>query len=178
MFVGAPSRQPSWTDDHEEARMATVEAWVDVEAPVSTAYDQWTQFEQFPQFMEGIVEVRQVDDTHLHWIAEVSGRRQEWDAEIVEQVPDEVIAWRSTGGDDNSGRVTFQPTEDGTRVSVQIDWDPSGMTEKVGAALGRDEHQVEKDLDRFKELVERRGTPTGAWRGTIDPDRGDDVRTL
>ena len=147
--------------------MATVEASIDVEVPVSTAYDQWTQFEKFPQFMSGIVEVKQIDDRRMHWVAEVSGRRHEWDAEIVEQHPDEVIAWRSIDGDQNNGRVTFRASDEGTRVSVKIDWEPSGTKESIGAALGRDEHQVEEDLERFKELVEARGTATGAWRGTI-----------
>jgi uncharacterized membrane protein len=147
--------------------MATVEKTIDVNVPVSTAYDQWTQFEDFPRFMEGIVSVRQIDDTHVHWIAEVNGERQEWDAEIVEQEPDRVIAWRSTGGLRNSGRVEFLPIEEGTRVSVEMEYDPEGIKETVGAALGLDGGQVGDDLERFKDLVESREVPTGSWRGEI-----------
>ena len=147
--------------------MATVEKSIDVQVPVSTAYDQWTQFEEFPRFMEGIVSVEQIDDGHLHWVAEVSGERKEWDAEIVEQKPDRVIAWRSTEGLFNSGRVAFEPTDTGTRVTVEMDYEPEGIKESAGAMLGFDEGQVEDDLERFKELVENREVPTGAWRGEI-----------
>jgi uncharacterized membrane protein len=148
--------------------MATIEKTIDVGVPVSVAYDQWTQFEEFPQFMEGIVEVRQLDDNHVRWVADVGGERKEWDAEIVEQVPDRVVAWRSTGGLDNHGRVEFEPTSSGARVSVELEYDPDGMKEKLGAALGVDGRQVENDLERFRELVESREVPTGAWRGTIE----------
>ena len=148
--------------------MATIEATIDVEAPVSTAYDQWTQFEEFPQFMTGVLEVRQIDDKTTHWVAEVAGKREEWDAEIVEQHPDQVIAWRALDPEGSSGRVTFAPCQVGTRVSVEMGWQPSGVAESVGAAIGMDERQVKKDLERFKELVETRGTTTGAWRGTVE----------
>jgi len=148
--------------------MATVEKSIDVAVPVSVAYDQWTQFEQFPQFMSGVVDVRQLDDNHVHWTAEVGGERHEWDAEIVEQKPDRVIAWRSTRGLDNSGRVEFEPIDSGTRVKVEMDYEPEGLKEKTGSLLGFDTGQVGDDLDRFKELVESREVPTGAWRGTIE----------
>jgi uncharacterized membrane protein len=148
--------------------MASIQKSIDVGVPVSVAYDQWTQFEEFPQFMTGVVEVRQVDDTHLHWIAEIEGERQEWDAEIVEQVPDRVIAWRSTGGLQNHGRVEFEPIDKGTRVDVTIEYDAEGMKESVGALLGFDGRQVENDVERFRELVEAREVPTGAWRGTVE----------
>jgi uncharacterized membrane protein len=151
--------------------MATVEATIDVGVPVSTAYDQWTQFEEFPRFMTGVVEVKQLDDKKLHWVGEVKGQRREWDAEIVEQQPDRVIAWRSLGEEQNNGRVTFAPSDEGTRVSVEMDWQPEGAKESIGSALGLDEHQVEEDLERFKELVESRGAPTGSWRGTIESGR-------
>jgi uncharacterized membrane protein len=151
--------------------MASVEATIDVEVPVSTAYGQWTQFETFPDFMEGVVEVQQVDDKLTHWVAEIGGRMREWDAEIVEQHPDRVVAWRSLDSDMSSGRVTFAPSESGTRVSVEMEWEPDGTAEKVGAAIGLDEHQVKEDLERFKELVENRETPTGEWRGTIESGR-------
>ncbi|HET9436839.1 MAG TPA: SRPBCC family protein [Gaiellaceae bacterium] len=147
--------------------MATVEKSIDVEVPVSTAYGQWTQFEEFPRFMEGVKSVRQIDDKRLHWVAEVGGEREEWDAEIVEQEPDRIIAWRSTGGAANHGRVEFMPMNGGTRVNVAFEYEPEGMKEKAGALLGFDEGQVEDDLERFKDLVEGRGTPTGEWRGEI-----------
>jgi len=147
--------------------MATVAKSIDVHVPVSAAYGQWTQFEEFPEFMEGIVSVRQLDDSHIHWIAEVGGEREEWDAEIVEQVPDRVIAWRSVGGLTNAGRVEFEPIDQGTRVTVEMEYQPEGVRESVGAILGFDEGQVEDDLERFKDLVENREVPTGAWRGEI-----------
>jgi uncharacterized membrane protein len=148
--------------------MATIQKSVDVGVPVSVAYDQWTQFEEFPQFMTGIVEVRQTDDTHLHWAADIDGERKEWDAEIVEQVPDRVIAWRSTGGLQNHGRVQFEPIDEGTRVDVTIEYDPDGTKESLGALVGFDGRQVEKDIERFRDLVEAREVPTGAWRGTVE----------
>ena len=151
--------------------MAKVDKSIDVEVPVSVAYDQWTQFEDFPKFMEGIVSVAQLDDAHLHWVAEVNGERQEWDAEIVEQEPDRVIAWRSTNGLLNSGRVEFVPIEDGTRIEVQMEYEPQGLKESAGALLGFDGGQVEDDLERFKDLVEGREVPTGAWRGEIQDGR-------
>jgi uncharacterized membrane protein len=150
-----------------EEVMATIERSIEVQVPVSTAYDQWTQFEEFPEFMEGVVSVRQIDDSHVRWVAEVGGQRKEWDAEIVEQEPDRVIAWRSTAGVPNHGRVEFLPTSEGTRVSVAMEYEPEGLKESAGALLGLDGGQVEGDLERFKELVESRGTPTGAWRGEI-----------
>jgi uncharacterized membrane protein len=156
--------------------MATIEKSIDVQVPVSTAYDQWTQFEEFPQFMEGIVSVSQIDDSHVRWVAEVGGERKQWDAEIVEQEPDRVIAWRSVEGVKNGGRVEFTPTQDGSRVSVSMEYESEGMKESAGALLGLDGSQVEEDLERFKELVESRGTPTGAWRGEIhegDVEKGD-----
>ncbi|MEP6477686.1 MAG: SRPBCC family protein [Actinomycetota bacterium] len=148
--------------------MSHVTESVDVAVPVSTAYNQWTQFEEFPQFMGGVEQVQQLDDTHLRWAAEIAGKREEWDAEITEQRPDERIAWRATGGKGNAGVVTFEPlggTE--TRVTVQLDWQPEGVTENIGAAIGMDDRQVSKDLERFKDLIEARGTETGAFRGSV-----------
>jgi uncharacterized membrane protein len=136
---------------------------------VRTAYNQWTQFEEFPTFMDGVEEVRQLDDTHLHWVAEIGGHREEWDAEISEQHPDERIAWKSTGGKGNAGVVTFHRLEDQRcKVMLQLDWESEGMIEKVGSALGQDDRQVKNDLERFKELVEGRGGDTGGWRGKVD----------
>jgi uncharacterized membrane protein len=149
--------------------MAEVMETVDVKVPVRTAYDQWTQFEQFPQFMEGVEQVQQLDDTHLHWIAEFGGKRAEWDAEITEQLPDERVAWAARSGKGNAGVVTFHRlNDDETRVTVQMDWQPDGVLENVGTALGFDDRQVRSDLGRFKELIETRGTETGAWRGEVD----------
>jgi uncharacterized membrane protein len=148
--------------------MATVTETVDVAVPVRTAYNQWTQFEEFPKFMGGVQEVRQLDDTQLRWVAEVSGKRAEWTAAIVEQRPDQEIAWRALEGKGNAGVVTFEPLgADETRITVQLDWQPEGVTENVGAALGFDERQVSKDLERFKELIENQGFESGAWRGEV-----------
>jgi uncharacterized membrane protein len=151
--------------------MATIEKSIDVRVPVSVAYGQWTQFEEFPQFMEGVEQVTQLDDSHMHWVAEIGGERREWDAEIVEQQPDRVIAWRSTGGTPNSGRVEFMPIDEGTRVSVRMEHEPEGMKERVGSFFGADEGQIEEDLERFRELVEDRQMPTDEWRGTIESGR-------
>ena len=148
--------------------MAEVTESVDVAVPVRVAYDQWTQFEEFPSFMSGVEQVKQIDDTHLHWVATVGGKRHEWDAEITEQNPDERVAWTSRDGKGNAGVVTFHRLGDTqTRVTVQMDWEPEGMLESVGAAIGVDDHQVSKDLDRFKEMIEARGSETGAWRGQV-----------
>jgi uncharacterized membrane protein len=148
--------------------MASITESIDVQVPVRTAYDQWTQFEEFPQFMTGVLEVKQLDDSHVRWVADVEGERKEWEAEIVEQEPDRVVAWRSVGGPTNSGRVEFKPIDTGTRVSVEMEYDPEGMKESIGALVGLDGRQVEGDLERFRDLVEAREMPTGGWRGTID----------
>jgi uncharacterized membrane protein len=148
--------------------MTTVEQSIEVDVPVRTAYDQWTQFEEFPRFMENVEEVRQVDDTHLRWVAEVGGEREEWDAEIVSQQPDERIAWTTTSGKGNAGIVTFESIDDAhARINLRLTWEPEGMKEKVGSMLGRDDAAVKGDLRRFKELIEGRGAPSGGWRGTV-----------
>ncbi len=149
--------------------MTSVTESIDVNVPVRTAYDQWTQFESFPHFMEGVKEVTQLNDTHLHWVADVNGKTEEWNADITEQIPDERVAWKSTSGQPNAGVVTFHRLgEDLTKVTVQLDWSPEGVTEKVGSALGFDDRQVKKDLDNFKKFIESRGAPTGAWRGDVN----------
>jgi len=149
--------------------MASIVDSIEVKVPVSTAYNQWTQFEEFPQFMEGVTSVRQADDTHLHWIAEVGGREKEWDAEISEQHPDERIAWHATSGAENAGVVTFHRIDDETtRVTLQLDVEPDGVVESVGTALGFLERRVKGDLERFKEFIEGRGTETGGWRGDVE----------
>jgi uncharacterized membrane protein len=141
---------------------------IEVEAPVRTVYDQWTQFEEFPRFMEGVEEVKQLDDKRLHWKARVGGKLKEWDAEIVEQRPDQIISWRSTTGSKNAGTVTFQPSEKGTTVSLLLEYEPEGPIENAGDALGVLDRQVQSSLERFKKFLESRRTETGAWRGRIE----------
>ncbi len=146
----------------------TIEESIEVTVPLRTAYNQWTQFEDFPSFMEGVEEIRQLDDTHLHWVAEFGGSRHEWDAEITEQKPDERVAWRNVDGKDNAGVVTFHRLDDDrTRIMVQMDFVPEGIKEKLGAALGAADRRVQGDLERFKDLIESRGGETGAWRGEV-----------
>ena len=148
--------------------MAQIEKSIEVNVPVRTAYNQWTQFEQFPQFMEGVEEVRQLDDKRLNWRASIAGKTEEWQAEIVEQTPDKVVAWRSTTGAENGGRVSFASAgADATRITLRLDYDPEGMVESVGDKLGFVSRRVEGDLERFKEFIEGRGSETGAWRGEI-----------
>jgi uncharacterized membrane protein len=148
--------------------MTTVEKSIEVNVPVSTAYNQWTQFEEFPEFMEGVKSVRQLDDTHLHWVAEIGGKKQEWDAEITEQIPDERIAWRSRDGDPNAGVVTFHRLGDAeTRVMLQMEYQPEGLVESAGTAVGVPTLRMVGDLMRYMELIESRGTETGAWRGVV-----------
>ena len=148
--------------------MATIEKSVDVSVPLRTAYDQWTQFEEFPKFMEGVTEVRQLDDKRLHWKAEIGGQEREWDAEIYEQVPDQRIAWRSISGKNNAGIVTFQALgADRSRINLRIDYDPKGFMENAGDMTGLVSKRVEGDLNRFRDFIEKRGVETGAWRGQI-----------
>jgi uncharacterized membrane protein len=149
--------------------MATIEESVDVNVPLSTAYNQWTQFEDFPSFMEGVEAVRQLDDTHLHWVVAHHGHRHEFDAVVTEQRPDERIAWKATDGTPNAGVVTFEPIDaERCRVTVRMDWQPEGAVESVGAAIGSDDRRVKDDMHRFKELIEQRGTETGGWRGEVN----------
>ena len=147
---------------------SSVRESIELEVPVSTAYNQWTQFEDFPKFMATVQEVRQVDDTHLHWRAVVGGKTKEWDAEITEQIPDKRIAWRSTNGVANAGVVTFHKIgENRTRLMLQMDYEPETLGEKVGDAVGGVKLTAKGNLKRFKQLVEQRGAETGAWRGTV-----------
>ena len=148
--------------------MASMCTSIDVSVPVSTAYNQWTQFESFPRFMEGVESVVQTDDTTLHWKAKVGGRETEWDARITEQIPDVRIAWRSISGQPNSGAVDFHRIDDRTtRVVLVMETEPQGVVESVGDALGLLGRRIENDLERFKEFIEKRGTETGAWRGEV-----------
>jgi len=149
-----------------------IEESIEVDAPVATAYNQWTQFEEFPRFMEGVESVRQLDETRLHWAAQVAGRREEWDAQITDQRPDQHIAWRSTSGKTNSGAVTFEPQGgDRTRITIRMSYEQEGLAETLGAAVGADRRRVKGDLNRFKELIESRGSETGAWRGQVEEGR-------
>jgi len=147
---------------------STVEESIDIDVPVSTAYNQWTQFEEFPRFMSSVEQVRQVDDTHLHWRATVGGKTKEWDSEITEQIPDQRIAWRSTSGPSNSGVVTFHRLgENRTRVMLQMDYQPEGAAERAADTVGAVKLSAKGNLKRFKNLLEARGKESGAWRGTV-----------
>ena len=149
--------------------MERVEKVIEVDRPVSTVYNQWTQFEEFPSFMEGVKEVRQLDDTHLHWRAEVWGKEKEWDVEITEQEPDTRISWKSVEGAPNAGTVRFEPLgADRTRVRLIMAYDPEGAVENMGDALGIFTSNVEHSVEGFKRFIESRGTETGGWRGEVD----------
>jgi len=149
--------------------MSTVEQSIELDVPVRVAYDQWTQFEEFPKFMEGVDEVRQIDDTHTHWRTKVAGKEAEFDAEITEQHPDERIAWHSISGASHAGVVTFHRLSDErTKIMLQLDAEPEGIVEKVGTALGALERRTKGDLERFKELVESRGQATGGFREDVE----------
>jgi uncharacterized membrane protein len=149
--------------------MSVIEQACEVNVPVRTAYNQWTQFEEFPRFMEGVESVKQLDDKRLHWVTEIAGIKREFDATITEQTPDQRISWRADGDTTQAGVVTFHRlAEDKTRVMLQMEIEPSDFAEKAGDALGIIERRVKGDLDRFKDFIEGRGTETGAWRGEID----------
>jgi uncharacterized membrane protein len=148
--------------------MNTINESIDVNVPVSTAYNQWTQFEDFPKIMDDVQEVKQLDDTHVHWRAEVMGKDVEWDSEITEQVPDRIIAWRSVGGPEHAGAVEFEPVgSDKTRIRLRIDYEAKGMLEKAGDLMGTVTRRTRDELEHFKEFIERRGHETGAWRGAV-----------
>ncbi len=148
--------------------MATVDQTIEVDVPVSTAYNQWTQFETFPEFMSGVEAVRQLNDTTLHFSTNTAGVQREYDARILDQVPDSVIRWESMDGPRNAGVVRFEPLGPRrSRVTVTIEWTPEGLAEKSGAAVGLDDFQVGADLNKFKKFIENRGSETGAWRSTV-----------
>ena len=148
--------------------MPEMEKSIVVDAPLREVYNQWTQFEEFPRFMDGVVEVRQIDDKRLYWRANIAGAEREWHAEIVDQTPDQRIAWRSLTGPENGGAVLFKPLADGrTEVTMRMQYNPEGMTENVGDALGFVGRRVQGDLERFCSFMEERGRATGGWRGEI-----------
>jgi uncharacterized membrane protein len=148
--------------------MGGVTESVDVAVPVRTAYNQWTQFEEFPRFMEGVQEVRQMSDTMTHWKTEIAGVKREFDARITEQIPDERVAWTTTEGTRQAGVVTFHRLDDThSRVTAQMEFEPDGAMEKAADKLGAVSHRVKGDLRRFKDFIEGRGQETGAWRGQV-----------
>ncbi len=149
--------------------MSTVEKSIDVDVPVGTAYNQWTQFESFPQFMEGVDRIDQRSETMTHWVTSIGGVKREFDAEITEQHPDERVAWTSVDGPKQAGVVTFHRLDERkTRVMLQMDYDPEGLVENVGDKLGIVGRRAEGDLKNFKKFIESRGAETGAWRGDVD----------
>jgi uncharacterized membrane protein len=149
--------------------MEKIEKAIEVNCPISAVYNQWTLFEEFPKFMSGVRSVRQLDDTHVHWRADVWGKEKEWDAEITEQVPDRIIAWRSVSGDaPNAGTVRFEPVaSDRTRVSLEMEYEPRGAMEHIGDALGAMDQRVATTIEDFKKFIENRGSETGGWRGEV-----------
>jgi hypothetical protein len=151
----------------------TVDKSVEVDVPVSTAYNQWTQFEEFPRFMGGVHEVRQLDDRRLHWVAEIAGVKREWDAAILEQVPDQKVAWAATEGATNAGAVFFEPAgPERTVVRLHLEYEPEGLAEQVGDKLSIVEKRAEADLEKFKSYIESRGVETGGWRGSVNEGYG------
>ncbi len=147
----------------------TYEKSIEVDQPIRTVYNQWTQFEEFPKFMEGVEQVKQLDDTTLRWKAEIGGQEREWTAKITEQHPDERVAWRSTEGATNAGVVTFHKLDpQRTRVMLQLEFDPEGFVEKAGEKLGIVGTRIQGDLERFKTFIEERGSESGAWRGEVE----------
>lgn len=148
--------------------MSAIEKSIEINVPVKTAYNQWTQFEEFPRFMEGVEQVRQVDDKHVHWKASIGGKQKEWDAVITEQIPDQRIVWVSQGSTKNSGMVTFSPvSENKSKLNLRLEYEPEGAVEKTGDTIGVVSGRVEGDLQRFKDFIESRGQETGAWRGKV-----------
>jgi uncharacterized membrane protein len=149
---------------------------IDVAVPVSTAYNQWTQFESFPRFMDGVERIEQVTPTRTHWVTKIAGVEREFDAEITEQNPDERVAWKTESGTHQAGVVTFHRIDDAhTRVTLQLDHDPQGLVEKAGDALGIVQRRVKGDLQNFKEFIETHGSEEGGWRGDVarSPQSGD-----
>jgi len=154
--------------------MENVQKSIEVDVPISVVYNQWTQFEEFPKFMQGVEEVRQLSPTRIYWRADIFGKQKEWEAEIYEQIPDQRISWQSTAGTRNTGSVQFEKLgANRTKVSLSLSYEPESGLEKVGDALGILSFRVQGDLDRFKEFIEKQGMETGAWRGHVEHGRVD-----
>ncbi len=173
--VGGAAAVAAKTRVHEKLPLGngvaarTIDASIEVDVPVSTAYNQWTQFEDFPLFMEGVDHVQQLDDTRLHWVATVAGRKAEWNAKILEQHPDRQVSWISEDGKKTRGTVSFEPRAEGkTLVRLSMSYQAEGPAEQLGSAAGLDSRRVRADLEQFKELIESRGTESGAWRGEVE----------
>ena len=150
------------------AQPSKVEQTIEVDVPVRTAYNQWTQFEEFPRFMDAVESVRQLDDKTLYWKAKIAGKTEEWEAKITEQIPDKRVAWHNVAGATNAGQVDFLSlSPNSTRVTLTLEYDPQGAVENIGDALGFVKRQVEGDLRKFKQYIESRGSETGAWRGEV-----------
>lgn len=167
---GAETLEKYCPDHGTEISMSQVAETIDVNVPVRTAYDQWTQFESFPEFMSGVESITQVDDTRNHWVTSVGGVKREFDTQITDQKPDERIEWQTVGGETkHGGIVTFQVLDPNTtRITVNIEWQPEGFVEKVGDTIGADDRRVKADLKKFKHFIEERGADTGGWRGEVD----------
>ncbi|WP_380164958.1 SRPBCC family protein [Jannaschia sp. R86511] len=149
--------------------MDTITSVIEVDVPLRTAYDQWTQFEDFPRFMGGVEKIEQLDDTRTRWVTSIGGVTREFDAEVLVQRPDQGVSWRSLDGPTHAGRVTFTPLDDDrTEVILAMDWEPEGLLEKAGDAIGLVEARAKKDLASFKQFIEERGSATGSWRGSVD----------
>jgi uncharacterized membrane protein len=149
--------------------MTTVDERIEVDRPISTVYNQWTQFEEFPRFMEGVESVQQLDDVRLHWKASIGGVKREWDAQIVQQEPDRIISWENMSGATNRGIVSFRPLDAArTEVSLHLEFEPEGLVEQAGDKLGAVSGRASGDLERFKEFIEERTTETGGWRGSVE----------
>jgi uncharacterized membrane protein len=154
--------------------ISTIDESIEVAVPVKTAYNQWTQFEEFPLFMEGVDDVRQRDDTRLHWVATIGGHTAEWDAKILEQHPDTQISWISEDGKKTRGTVSFEPVgESKTLIRLSMSYQAEGPIEQLGSAAGLDAQRIRGDLKRFKDLIESRGTESGEWRGEIDAGKAE-----
>ena len=173
--VGGAAAVAAKTRVHEKLPLGTgvaartIDASIEVDVPVSTAYNQWTQFEDFPLFMEGVDHVQQLDDTRLHWVATVAGRKAEWNAKILEQHPDRQVSWISEDGKKTRGTVSFEPRAEGkTLVRLSMSYQAEGPAEQLGSAAGLDSRRVRADLEQFKQLIESRGTESGAWRGEVE----------
>ena len=152
--------------------MSTIEQSIEVGVPVGTAYNQWTQFEEFPRFMEGVKSIKQLDDATLHWTAQIAGQVREWDAKITEQEPDQRIAWTNIDGETNSGVVTFHRIDDSRcKIMLQLEYEPEGAAAKVADAIGLVKSRTKGDLERFKKFIESRGSETGAWRGEVEQNK-------